>query len=257
MHILIPLDGTLRAETVLHPLTMLVRRAHSPVTVTLVMVQSTDADAAHTQHYLAALKGIADLAHLTVQTRQVTGDPAQRICAVATEHGADLILMASHIAMLDPLAGASVAETVARCAKVPTLIIRPEGVPFPEVPRYTPLTIAILVAASQVDADALQPCVRLAHLFDADLLLLGGHGAHNEADAAVYDALTTVARQLAHGGVAVSRVLTNASSAEELAMLVRSHRVAIIALPLPMDGASTAISTILRDVNAPTLLFHP
>ncbi|MBA3826718.1 MAG: universal stress protein, partial [Ktedonobacterales bacterium] len=113
MQILIPLDGSLRAETVLHPLNVLARRVQTPISVTLVMVQSAEAEIAHAEHYLAALQGSDELAHLTVRTQHLTGDPAQHICAVATEQRADLILMASHMTMLDPLTGASVAETVA------------------------------------------------------------------------------------------------------------------------------------------------
>ncbi|MBA3826411.1 MAG: hypothetical protein H0X24_21230, partial [Ktedonobacterales bacterium] len=143
------------------------------------------------------------------------------------------------------------------CAKVPALIIRPEGVPFPDLPRYTPLTIALLFAPPLAQAAMLQPCVRLAQSFDADLLLVGEHSPQAGEDARSYAALSAVAREIEQSGIAVSRMLTHAPVASQLATLVHTQQLAIIALPLPLAGTTAAISTILRDVNAPTLLFHP
>ncbi len=256
MQIVVPLDGTLRAETVLHPLKVLARRVAEPSTMTLVLVQSAAADTAHAQPYLATIKASDDLAHLTVQTRSLAGDPAERICEVAKEQGADLILMASHMAMLDPLTGGSVAETVARCANVPTLILRPEGFAFPDLPRYTSLTIAILMAMPLADATALQPCVRLAQLFDADLLLVGEHTTRRGEDAVRYEVLTTVARQIERVGIAVARSMTPAPITNQVAALLHTHQIAIIALPLGMAGADIAARDMLQDITAPTLLFH-
>jgi nucleotide-binding universal stress UspA family protein len=193
MHILIPLDGSLRAETVLHPLTVLARRSPTSAAVTLVTVQSSPETDLHMEHYLTELRHSDELAHLTVTTKKCLGDPAHSICQAAEEAQVDLILMASHMTVLDPLTGESVAETVARCSGIPILIIRPEGIPFPPISRYTPLTVAVALPTPLADISTMRPCIHLAHEFDADLLLVA---KRDERAAETYDALTALARQI-------------------------------------------------------------
>ena len=251
MHILLPLDGSLRAETVLHPLAVLARRATTPPCITLLAVLERDADERHIQAYLAAMQHHLDLAALTVQTQSVVGDPAEGICRTAHEVATDLIMMASHMTMLDPVTGASVAETVARCAATPTLVIRPEGIPFSDVPRYQPLTLAVVIDPLS-SPETYQPCARFAMMFDAEVLLVAEQGPTDEND---YQALTRLARHMGSQGIAVSRLLAPSPLSQHLAQGLQSGHLALLALPLT-PAMNTKQEVLLRDVTAPTLLFH-
>jgi len=256
MHILIPLDGTLRAETVLHPLAVLARRAISPLTVTLVTVLAPDEDNRHLQTYLAAMQQHPDLAALTVQTRRVAGNPADGICRTSQAVGADLIMMASHMTTLDPATGKSVAETVARCADTPTLVIRPEGMPFPDLPRYLPLTVGMVVDDPQTDGATYAPCVRFATAFDADIMVLTEQGKAAEPE---YRALTVMARQMGASGIAVSRLMAPRPMTDLLNEQFRSGHLALFVLRLVRDNGehpTRRLQTLLGEVIAPTLLFH-
>jgi len=260
MRIIIPLDGSLRAEAVLHPLTVLARRALAPISVTLVAVQETAGTDAHLPSYLAAIRQRADLVPFTVETVQVTGEPAASICAIAAQRQATLILMASHMATLDPLTGESVAEMVARCSQMPTLIVRPDGMAFPDLPRFTPLTMGVILAEARCEVAVVASCIPLAQAFDANLLLLHSRADTNEAeDARAYAKLTVLAHDIEQQGIAATRMVTHVPAATQLAAMIASGQIAIIALPLLAEGAmrQKAIgASILRDVNAPTLLFH-
>jgi nucleotide-binding universal stress UspA family protein len=254
MRILVPLDGSLRAESVLHPLAVLARRATVPPMITLLSVQSEPEPEQHTQHYLAAMQQNPDLAQLTVRTKTIMGMPADCICREATAESTDLIVMASHVTALDPLTGESVAETVARCSEIPTLIIRPEGVPFPDVPRYDPLVMALVFVQKPNDVTTLAPFTQVARDLDADLLLR----AQPQEPVTAYADLTELAHQMEAREIAVSRMVTATPLTERLEALLQTQHIACIAINLTTiatDQASSQLLRVLGDLNMPTLLF--
>lgn len=153
--ILIPLDGSLYAESALRHVA---RHDHDARRLTLVRVINTveeligvaqpdpldtmekteemlakeahDAQFGEANHYLAQLKGLASYEGLPLQTVVVEGPPAEQLLMVATQVGADLIVITSHglSASGSPTKTGvfgKVADGVLRSAEAPVLVIKP------------------------------------------------------------------------------------------------------------------------------------
>jgi nucleotide-binding universal stress UspA family protein len=143
--ILVPLDGSVLAETALQPALDLARDYHAKVVLvraaeghTLPMSDPTDAQVEAVrgaEGYLAGARerlGRAGLAD--VETAVWYGPPAEAIVEAARYRDADLIVMSSHgRSGLERLVLGSVAETVLRSTETPTLLIRP-GAALAEAP---------------------------------------------------------------------------------------------------------------------------
>ena len=131
-HILVPLDGSLLAETALQPAARLAQRFDARL---LLLVRSTDtwpkeepfpADdllaAFQAGDYLMAVARRLRDAGLAVQVEVSAEAPASGISAEAHEHQADLIVMATHGRQrLDALLHPSVTWSVLRLSKAPIL----------------------------------------------------------------------------------------------------------------------------------------
>jgi nucleotide-binding universal stress UspA family protein len=84
-----------------------------------------DADAAARASGARKVRALLDELGLQGIIRVETGDPGERICAVAVEEHADLIVMGSHHASaLRRVLGGSVADDVTHHAPCPLLLIR-------------------------------------------------------------------------------------------------------------------------------------
>ena len=148
--ILVPLDGSILAESALAPAVDLAREHGA----TLVLLRAAEA---HTrpmadpieaqvqtvrgaEDYLAGLRGRVTQAGIAgVETSVWYGPPAEAIVEAARFRGADLIVMSSHGRTgLGRLVLGSVAETVLRATRVPILLIRPGDAPI-DTP-FMPLT---------------------------------------------------------------------------------------------------------------------
>jgi nucleotide-binding universal stress UspA family protein len=122
--ILVPLDGSREALGAL-PYALALSGAGATIELLTVIHDASEQSVAETQLHGAA-QGLGG-ANVTVQTRTLTGDPAEKIVEAAANGGASMIVMASHgRGALGRLIHGAVADQVAREATVPVMVIRKE-----------------------------------------------------------------------------------------------------------------------------------
>jgi nucleotide-binding universal stress UspA family protein len=171
--ILVPLDGSRRAESAIPVASRLAQAAGGTIILLRVLSSVNElwpqmppelSDASETERYLDGLKHSAYLKGLTTETLLLTGYPADIIVAVAEEHHADLIVLCRHgeTGFTRWVMG-SVAQKVARSSTIPVCILREDnsGIPvtFPDRDR----TFRVLVAldGSSFAERMLAPAVQL------------------------------------------------------------------------------------------------
>lgn len=146
--LLIPLDGSDLAEEALPAATEIAEKFGASLMLLRVVATpqaalGTEADVAHDQllddirgyvyedcrTYLARQQALLEAEGYDIQVRLAEGSsPADSIVDVATEIGADLIIMSTHgRSGVSRLVFGSVAEKVLRLAAVPVLLLRAEG----------------------------------------------------------------------------------------------------------------------------------
>ncbi len=178
--ILVPLDGSARAEQALPMAACLARAAHGTITLvqavsppsefmegvgTIVLPDLLDENVPVAREYLEGIAHISSLGGIPTVTEVVTGHPAQAIIAAAREDKVDLVVMCSHGytgAML--WAMGSIAEKVARYAPAPVLILREGHALSTEVGTIPHGVVRVLVpldGSAHAEA-ALVPAVLLA-----------------------------------------------------------------------------------------------
>jgi nucleotide-binding universal stress UspA family protein len=180
--VLVPLDGSLRAEYALPIAAQIARHTGSmlvlvrvvsfateywpmvPAPAPPVMRSAVDGELQEAAIYLKHVASSAQLEGIEAITIARHGVTAPVILAVATEYHADLIVMGSHghTGVAHVLLG-SVAEKIARHASVPVLVLR-EKVGFPamnpaEVAQ--PLRILVSLDGSTYAHAALEPAAEL------------------------------------------------------------------------------------------------
>lgn len=189
-HLLVPLDGSERAERAVLVAERIARATDGRITLLQVInlpmplgapydaaalsaysYEQTEAEAAA---YLTRVAGWPLLEDLPVETEVVTGAPAATVLDVAREKKADLIVICSHgrTGATRWMLG-SVAEHIARQSPVPVLILREQGaIPAHPHPDPTqPLRILVPLDGSLFAEAALAPAAQLI------LALAGPHQA--------------------------------------------------------------------------------
>jgi nucleotide-binding universal stress UspA family protein len=131
--VLVPLDGSRLAETVLEPAIgfardgakiVLLRAAEAPSTLSDVVAAQVDA-MREAEHYLGGVATRIRAAGASdVETSVWYGEPAEAIADAARHRKADLIVMSTHgRSGLGRLVLGSVAETVLRATSTPILLL--------------------------------------------------------------------------------------------------------------------------------------
>ncbi len=147
-HILVPLDGSERAERALSVAAHIARSTGGSVVLLRVVSTSVeywpymapqptltqtiiDADLEEASKYLAGVTARPELSGIGTETMALYGPAAATILSTAYSHDIDLILLCSHgyTGVTRWIMG-SIAEKVARHAAIPVLILR-EGGPIP------------------------------------------------------------------------------------------------------------------------------
>lgn len=168
-NILVPLDGSSRAEQAI-PVAARLAQASGGTVVLLRVVYTSDEYIAYqtlepimmqklleveleeARHYLDTLTRLDDLAGVHTETDVFTGDAAATILSTVDEHHSDLIVICSHgyTGMKRWFMG-SVAEKVAHHSPVPVLILREEK---PLLADHRPAEKASLRALVPLDGSA-------------------------------------------------------------------------------------------------------
>ncbi|HXX95345.1 MAG TPA: universal stress protein [Planctomycetota bacterium] len=179
-HVLVPLDGSRLAESVLDPVVQLVRSSQGSILLlhavtpaesfAMTASEFVTRERRHSARYLARLSERLGDQGIGVEERVVTGEPSRVIVATASREKVDLIAMSTHgRSGVREWAFGSVAERVLRSTGIPTLIfwgklkgrfaIRRILVPLDGSPR----AMAVLDAASDL-ADSLMAELLLVHV---------------------------------------------------------------------------------------------
>lgn len=179
--ILVPLDGSERAEraipvaarlahatggsiTFLRVVTAAIDAAWSMLEAPMLMQHTLDTEQTRAMDYLTQLATMQELAGVEIHTRVFSGVPAQHILAVAHTEQIDLIVLCSHgYSGMTRWTLGSVAEKVARSAPIPVLVLR-EGGPVPARPHsdaIRPLRALVALDGSLLAKAALEPAASL------------------------------------------------------------------------------------------------
>jgi nucleotide-binding universal stress UspA family protein len=140
--ILVPLDGSILAESAVAPAVDLAREHGAKLVLlraaeahSLPMADPTEAQVqavrAAEEYLTDARRRVTQAGVAAVDTSVWYGAPAEAIVEAARYRGADLIVMSSHgRSGLGRLVLGSVAESVQRATRVPILLIRPGEAPI-------------------------------------------------------------------------------------------------------------------------------
>lgn len=185
-HILVPLDGSVRAERALVPAAGLVRATHGELTlvrviniqedVSLSLVPAMYAPAllddarAAVASYLGEVTERPELAGISIKTYMPVGSAASRVLDLADDTDADAIVLSSHgRASLTRWMLGSVAQHIMRHAQVPVLMLR-DGGPLasaPSRPGAQTLRILVTLDGSRFAEEALPHAVALARALNS------------------------------------------------------------------------------------------
>ncbi len=176
--ILVPLDGSARAESAI-PLAARLARASggsiflAQVATIPVMYESyngasivgemLDTEVQNAEDYLQGEKACETLSGIPVEASVLVGAPAQTLLRVATMFKADLIVMTSQgrAGVKRWLLG-SVAQKIARHSPIPVLVLRETGA-MPTGTRYldSPVRALVTLDGSALAKTALEPAAQL------------------------------------------------------------------------------------------------
>jgi nucleotide-binding universal stress UspA family protein len=180
-HILVPLDGSVRAERALVPAASLVRATHGELTlvrviniqddVSMSLVPAMYAPAllddarAAAASYLGDISERPELAGISIKTYIPVGSAASTVLDLADDTDTDAIVLSSHGRTgLTRWVLGSVAQHIVRHAKVPVLVLR-DGGPLASTPSRTgasTLRVLATLNGSWFAEEALPHAVALA-----------------------------------------------------------------------------------------------
>jgi nucleotide-binding universal stress UspA family protein len=214
-HLIVPLDGSRLAETVLPVTTQLAQKLGAPVTL-IHLIERNSPQRIHGDHHLSNPKEAEE--YLRELRRRIfpsdprvehhvhaTGitDVPRAIAEHATELGSDLVVMCAHGQIgLRTLLFGSIAQQVAASGAVPVLLIRPGEAGA--APIFSERPVLVLLDGTVVDGQSLPLAAALAKVCRVSLHLvlvvptlrtLSGVGA---AAGLLLPATTTKILQLAH-----------------------------------------------------------
>lgn len=183
-HILIPLDGSTRAERAIPVAARIARASGASLTLVrvvtapvdfsayamespLIMQGVLDADIDNATSYLATIAKSAVLAGVKTTTEVLTGSPALTIIDSSSSTKADLIVMCSHgkTGFKRWVLG-SVAQKVARHSPVPVFVLREGDTSFHAL-ASRPLRIMVPLDGSDLAEAALEPAAQLCAALSA------------------------------------------------------------------------------------------
>src|SRR5579862_2222746 len=265
--ILVPLDGSPRAELILPQIASILNREDSEIILLRIvnipesagLVMNTNIrhqEREEAQQYLHDLAQRVGKKTFKVHARLAEGWPADVILETARTEGATMIAMTTHGRTgLNRWALGSVAEKVARASDVPLLLVHsfrrsPKGDLEPMVPEELPFRrILVPVDGSATSLSVIGSAEKFAQLYGSDVLVLhvlppymppGAILPGMEASFPItrpepvrseMDAVTEkAAERFRHAGLHVSRLSVEGEPASEILDLSTNRGVDLIAL---------------------------
>ena len=177
-HILVPLDGSTRAETAIPVAARLARASGGTILLAQVATipvmyesygaasvigEMVDTEVQNAEDYLRGVKAFEELAGIQVEASALVGAPAQTLLSMATMFKADLIVMTSQgkTGVKRWLLG-SVAQKIARHSSIPTLVLREISATTAETGhRSSPVRSLVTLDGSVLAKAALEPAAQL------------------------------------------------------------------------------------------------
>lgn len=235
--ILVPLDGSEVAESVLKRSMALLKRPGTEVLLLRAtgMMQSPSFDASsleeklrrEAQTYLDGIKRRLEEAGVRVRTFVRDGLAAELILGTAAREGATLILMSTHGRTgLSRWVFGSVAEKVLRASDTPVFVVRSFG---PEAPVYPPARIVVPVDDSSSSMEVLPAVETLAKAANAHVYVLNVM-EHSAVAGPVSPCLERAYRALQDAGVSCEPVLRRGDAAEQILDATRELHADLVAI---------------------------
>ncbi|HVE41318.1 MAG TPA: universal stress protein [Planctomycetota bacterium] len=240
--LIVPLDGSPAAETILSEARRFLRRSDSEIVlvraefpvVTDLVPGLVVAGVGEARAYLERVGG--DLEEQGVRVRIVaeSGPAAEVILRTVADRRGTLIAMSTHgrTGAARAVMG-SVAEQVLRRSPVPVLAVRTlsagSGAPVPPDERLPLRNILLPLDRSERSLRALAPAADLCRLFGARLLLL--HVLDRDEDQETSEAyFRAVETRVGSQGVAVTTLIETGRAADEILDVARFHDADLIAM---------------------------
>lgn len=287
MQILVPLDGSSLAERALETACTLAELAPTTSTITLLRVgtypvitmgaeslspmtasvQIMESEIEEATAYLQVVSQQPRLRSLQVNTRVERGDSAKMICAVAHELTADLVILSTHGRTgLSHLILGSVAESVARDAHLPVLLVHATGEALSTPDGSTPLNIVVPLDGSSLSEYVLGTAIQLARTLHGTITVLrvlpetsSAHGVTKE-EALSY--LSTWKEQLNALGIVVNTNLAVGDPAQQILATAQRQRGLVALATHGRSGLARWVEgsiavTLLQRMTLPILIVHP
>jgi nucleotide-binding universal stress UspA family protein len=176
--ILVPLDGSARAEQAipvaariaraLGGSVILLRVATAPVdtgkysSTSGYVEETVDADLTGATSYLEHIAGSSELAGINTEIKTLTGAVAPAILSASQSFHTNIIVMCSHgYTGLKRWTLGSVADKVTRHSPIPVFVLR-EGGPLPATAEHQPVRALVAVDGSPLAETVLEPAAYLA-----------------------------------------------------------------------------------------------
>ncbi|HLY73545.1 MAG TPA: universal stress protein [Planctomycetota bacterium] len=277
--IVVPLDGSMTAETILTQVCRVLDRKDSElillraVDLTPIKTAMMDAEAAlgAAREYLQGQKEKLERGGVKVRIIARLGTPAGAILETVKEQHATMVALATHGASgVSRLLLGSVTEEVLRQSPVPVLVIRPfwsYEVQLPRGSEHPPVrTLLVPVDGTDRSTVSLPGIIELARLFDMRILLLRVLEANKrrpvlaEEHAKALKQLKALARTVEKAGVEAVTLVDVGDPARQILDSIRARGVDLIAMTthgrsgLKRLVAGSVTERVLRSATVPLLV---
>jgi nucleotide-binding universal stress UspA family protein len=176
--ILVPLDGSARAERAMHVAARIARAFGSSVILMRVATapvdtgkyssasgyveETVDSDLSGVTSYLEHIAGSEELAGINTEVKSFIGAVAPAVLSAAQSFHANLIVLCSHgYTGFKRWTLGSVADKVTRHSPIPVFVLR-EGGPLPATAEHQPVRALVAVDGSSLSEAVLEPAANLA-----------------------------------------------------------------------------------------------
>ncbi len=275
--ILIPLDGSELAESVLIQVRQLLKRREAELLLLRVVTlpPSTEADAglpldhmkASAEEYLRKTTSRLATEGIRVRSKVVEGFPANQILEVAQEEQATLIAMSTHGRTgLSRWVFGSVTEKVLRSSPIPVLAIPSflgtGGDAFVRKVQELPFKkIVVPIAAAELSLEVIPPLMEVARLFSSTVYLVNVCEG-TECTVPVHE-MRMAYEKLRDGGVTAEPIVKEGDPALQILETCEEKDADLIAMTthgrsgIPRWLMGSVAEKVLRSANVPLLVVRP